>query len=340
MQDDAILGQVVLGHSAMIDKARSIVATRLTVFPEQRDAPPDAQALLDRLLVVWPAPAASDDAALTLRSLGSEATASQASSASSPAATGVPSRATPLLLNIASESWLKAMLELTPPPHIMVEVPSFMASDPQHASMLKALHAKGTVMAIKGRPVQELPLEMLPCFRHSLIDVGEDRRSGAPAPDGAERAISHIQLGVRRRADVDVAFERGAVAVLGWPLEDEPQASATRTGGPDLQTVMALMQRAERDQVAAHHGVQVGVGQLVHRVGKAVGNGAGADQGPGKVLAHACTTRCVCVPRPCTPRRMVWPARRYTGGLWPMPTPGGVPVEITSPLCKLMKRLR
>ncbi len=60
-------------------------------------------------------------------------------------------------------------------------------------------------------------------------------------------------------------------------------------------------------------------------------------------LAHAsesATTFWVCTPRPSMPRRMVWPGRRNTGGFWPRPTPGGVPVEMTSPGCRLMKRLR
>ena len=52
--------------------------------------------------------------------------------------------------------------------------------------------------------------------------------------------------------------------------------------------------------------------------------------------AHAATVTWVCSPRPSMPSRMVWPGRRYTGGFWPMPTPGGVPVEITSPGCRLM----
>ena len=38
MNEHAILGQLVLGHSLMLDRERRVVATRLTVFPERRDA--------------------------------------------------------------------------------------------------------------------------------------------------------------------------------------------------------------------------------------------------------------------------------------------------------------
>ena len=49
------------------------------------------------------------------------------------------------------------------------------------------------------------------------------------------------------------------------------------------------------------------------------------------------------VSAPRVPRRRAasrCPARRYTGGFLPCPTPGGVPVVMTSPGCRLMKRLR
>jgi EAL and modified HD-GYP domain-containing signal transduction protein len=242
MQEDSILGQIVLGHSAMIDREHTVVATRLTVFPLRRDTEPDAQSLLQRLLTVWPAPPASDEIQLTLRAVGDDAVAPP------PPPSLAPSKATPLSLNIASEPWLRAMLAISPPSHIMIEVPAFMAADPQHLPALKALHEAGTALVIKGRPVTELPRELLPCFRHSLIDVGEDRRIAGPAPKGVVRTITHIQLGIRTRADVDAAFERGAVAVLGWPLDDELQGSTVKSGGPDLQTVMTLMQRVDREE--------------------------------------------------------------------------------------------
>src|ERR1700676_5014550 len=44
------------------------------------------------------------------------------------------------------------------------------------------------------------------------------------------------------------------------------------------------------------------------------------------------TTFCFCSPRPWTPSVTTSPALRYCGvGFMPMPTPGGVPVVITSP---------
>lgn len=244
MPDHAILGQLVLGYSPMINRERQVVATRLTVFPEKRDARPEPQALLAALMTVWPSPGGGDDISLTLRPLG----AGGAAGAPAAPAGAAPTQATPLSLNIASEPWLRAMLGANPSPHVMLELPAFMVADAAQAPAIQALHAAGSVLIVKGRPVTELPRELLPCFRHSLIDVGEERRAKAAAPEGTVRNITHIQVGVRTRAELDAAFERGAVAVLGWPLDEDLAAGPAKAAGPDLAVVSELIKRVDRQE--------------------------------------------------------------------------------------------
>lgn len=243
MSTPAVLGQLVLGYSPLIARDRSVIATRVTVFPEKRDAAPDAAALMEALLQVWPAPGGGDAISLNLRELPG---GGAAPTDNAPAA---PTKATPLSLNIASEPWLRAMLATRPPPHVMLELPAFMVGDPAHAEALQALHAAGSALIVKGRPVTELPRELLPCFRHSLIDAGEDRRGdGSQPPEGVVRRITHIQVGVRTLAELDAAFARGAVGVLGWPIEDELQGGAAKAGGPDLAVVTELIKRVDREE--------------------------------------------------------------------------------------------
>ena len=55
MNDHPVLGQVALGYSPMTDRQRTVIATRLTVFPERPEATPDAAALLAAIHEVWPA---------------------------------------------------------------------------------------------------------------------------------------------------------------------------------------------------------------------------------------------------------------------------------------------
>ena len=245
MQEHPVLSQVALGYSPMIDRQRAVIATRVTVFPERPDARPDAAALLAALAEVWPTPAEGDDLKLTLRPLDPGA-ASQRKAA--PAAQAGSLAAHPVSLNIAGEALLRAVMDASPPPHLMIEVPAFMASDPVHAASLQALRQAGTVLLIKGRPLKPLTPEVLACFSHSIVEAGDDRRTDVPAPPGV-RQVSTVQAGTRTSLEVDQAFQRGAVAVLGWPLDDPaPKPSGRHTMPTDIQVVMELINGVEREE--------------------------------------------------------------------------------------------
>jgi EAL and modified HD-GYP domain-containing signal transduction protein len=208
-----ILGQVALGYSPMIDKLRNVVATRLTLFPLRSDSALDASQLLAAVAEVWPA---------------GGATAS---------------------LNVLSESLLQDLLRAAPSPNLMIEVPSFMAVNALHSEAIRALHARGITLLLKGRPLSELPREVLPCFRYSIVDVDEERRvSGSAAPAGVTRAIHHVQAGVRTLAQLEQAFERGATAVLGWPIDDIVAAPGRAAPQTDMQVIVELIRRVDAEE--------------------------------------------------------------------------------------------
>ncbi len=220
MLEDEILGQVALGYSAFIDRNRAVTATRLTVFPLRSDVALDAGQLLHAVSSVWPANGGR------------------------------------VSLNVTSESLLQDLLQTSPSHNLMIEVPAFMAADPQNTGPIVALHAHGTPLLLKGRPLKELPREVLPCFQQSIIDLADDRRvgTGAAAPVGVARAIPHVLSGIHNTADMDGAFERGAVAVLGWPIGDEvterPKSSRAAATPIDLQTVVELIRLVDAEASA------------------------------------------------------------------------------------------
>jgi EAL and modified HD-GYP domain-containing signal transduction protein len=215
MTDHPILGQVVLGYSPMIDRGRAVTATRLTVFPAKPDLQVDAAQLLEALGQVWPASGGQ------------------------------------VSLNIVSETLLHDLMAAKPATNLMVEVPAFMASDPAHTEALAKLHAHGNTLLIKGRPLRELPRELLPCFRYSIIDLSEERRGEAPPAAGISRNIAHVQQGVRTMVEMEQAFQRGAVAVLGWPVDDAIELSNARsTSRPDMQTIVELIRRVDKEEPA------------------------------------------------------------------------------------------
>jgi EAL and modified HD-GYP domain-containing signal transduction protein len=217
VNDNTILGQVALGYSPFIDRSRAVTATRLTVFPLRPDATLDVAQLLHAVGGVWPAD-------------GGKAS-----------------------LNVLSESLLQDLLRAAPSPNLMVEVPAFMAVDPTNIVALQNLHAAGTVLLIKGRPLKELPREVLPCFTYSIIDLADDRRineAGAAAPAGVVRSIPHVQAGVRTLAELEGSFTRGAAAVLGWPIDDVINMAAAKGKQPqtDLQVIVELIQRVDKEE--------------------------------------------------------------------------------------------
>ena len=217
MNDTNILGQVALGYSPFIDKSRAVSATRLTVFPLRPESPPNVAELLGAVGNVWPAD-------------GGRAS-----------------------LNVLNEGLLGDLMKAEPSPNLMVEVPSFMASDPTNVEALQALHKAGNTLLIKGRPVKEVPREVLHCFTYSIVDLSEDRRlneTAATAPTNMGRNIPHVQSGVRTLVEMEGAFNRGAAAVLGWPIDDAINESQTKgkAASADLQVIVELIQRVDAQE--------------------------------------------------------------------------------------------
>jgi EAL and modified HD-GYP domain-containing signal transduction protein len=214
MTEHAVMGQVALGYSPMIDRHKAITALRLTVFPLRPEALPDASALLMALAEVWP----PDGGRLSL--------------------------------NLASEGLLDQMLNSELPLNMMLEVPAFMAGDPARAQGLQALYHRGNTLLITGRPLSPLPREVLPCFAYSIIDLADERRDGMPAPGGVSRNVPHVQSGVRTLQEMTEAFARGAIAVLGWPIEGAQPVHkpGSRSPQPEFHSIIELINRVERQE--------------------------------------------------------------------------------------------
>jgi len=214
---DAILGQVALGYSPFIDRNRAVTATRLTVFPLRPDATLDAAELLNAVGSVWPADGGR------------------------------------VSLNVASESLLQDLMKTDISSNVWIEIPAFMASDTANIEMLQGLHKRGNVMLLKGRPVKELPREVLPCFKYSIIELSDDRRSaeGATAPGAPTRSIPHVQSGISNVTEMEASFTRGAAAVLGWPIDDAvtvSMAGGKSAGQTDLQVIVELINRVDKQE--------------------------------------------------------------------------------------------
>ncbi len=216
MFDVAILGLVSLGYSPLIDRNRAVIATRLTISPLKPDTVLDPSELLQAVGGVWPEDGGQ------------------------------------VVLNVASETLLQDLMQAEPKSNIMVEIPAFMAADPANSQSILSLHGKGNALMLKGRPLTELPREVLPCFKYSIIDFSDDRRlNETAAPTGVSRAMQHVQAGVRSVADMELSFKSGAVAVLGWPIDDAVLNSDPKSkpvAATDLNTIVELIRRVDMEE--------------------------------------------------------------------------------------------
>ena len=216
MTDHPILGQIALAYCPVIDRNRSVTATRLTVFPVNQGAGLDSAALLAAVGEAWPV--------------------------------GGPQ----IWLNVLSEGLLHDLIAAQPATHILMEIPSFMACEADSVGPICTLHANGNLLLLKGRPLRELPREVLPCFKYSIIDYDDDRRIDPhtgitnASPEGVIRTIGHVQSGIRTVEAMENAFRRGATAVLGWPIDDAIEVSTRPTDQPALQVIVLLIDQVHK----------------------------------------------------------------------------------------------
>jgi EAL and modified HD-GYP domain-containing signal transduction protein len=212
--DAPILGQVTLSYCPIIDRQRNPLATRLTVFPMNPGEALPVGELLEAVSEVWPADGAQ------------------------------------VSLSVRNESLLIDLLGVKPTPNVMIEVPKFMAADPLLAEPLRQLARNGNVLLLMGRPDRPLAPDVLNCFRYSIIDVADERRMPEPLPPGVKRSLNFMQDGVRTVAEMEAAFKRGAVAVVGWPIDEvvsrqTHKSSATR---PDLSATVDLINQVDEEE--------------------------------------------------------------------------------------------
>lgn len=161
-----------------------------------------------------------------------------------------PDHSKPILLSAPDAIVDESLLALEASPNLWLEVPAEMTAVPAGRTLLGQLHAKGFAMAIGGRTPAPLPPELIPAFKMSIIHVGDDRRlrSEDPNPEGFRRTIGYAQDGVTSIALMERCFEKGAQAVLGWPMEDAMNHRVGEGSAPDYVAIMQLIGMADRGE--------------------------------------------------------------------------------------------
>lgn len=194
-----VLDQTVLSYAPVFDRDHRVFATRLSVLPLMRAIRLDAAELMSLVVQVWPAASADR-----------------------------------VWLNVAfNEQLLRDVMKQPLPPNVMIEVPAFMAVDPEEFRGLIKLHERGVGLVVKDRPLTQLPSQVLRLFHYAIIDAAEERRDEGGEASAArrhQRRIGFVYAGVRDLEDAQAAYSRGAQGILGWP----PQAMYSLDAARDL----------------------------------------------------------------------------------------------------------
>ena len=212
-----VLDKLSICYAPLIDKKRKAIGTRLTLLSMRPQDRVPLGTILGAVNAVWP------DAKAPLLVAPLDAP-----------------------LDESAETWQA-------PKNAVLEVPAVGLRDPDVQSTAQRMFRDGKRLAIRGRPDAPLPPALLACFESSLIHINEDRRvsaDGRPLQPStaaqAQRKMPFIITGVQTVADVDAAFERGATASVGWPLDDE-QHRAVRPLQPGQAVVLELLRLVRDD---------------------------------------------------------------------------------------------
>ncbi|MGH6622417.1 MAG: HDOD domain-containing protein, partial [Burkholderiaceae bacterium] len=167
----------------------------------------------------------------------------------------LPDAQSPVLIAPLDASLDDSLLSWQAPKNALLEIPTVALRDPDCQRLVQRARRNGVRMVLRGRPDVPLPPALLECFEYSLIHLSEDRRRlkdgrTRPAPPNAVRRMPFVTTGVRRVADLDEAYQRGAMASVGWPIDDTEQRPNQRLK-PDQSNLLDLLELAsERPDLA------------------------------------------------------------------------------------------
>lgn len=215
MSPTPLFTNALIGYEPIVDRQRNALAMRVSVSPVE------AQASLATLYREFVEQSAGESGTIALRS---------------------------------TASIDEQLLALEPSPRLWIEVPGTFVDTDDGRSLVQKLHAAGFPMVLGGRPGTPLTPELVPAFRMSIIHVEADRRLQQPllqamqASENAKRSIPHVNDGVRTIEMMEKCFERGAVAVVGWPTEDALQHVGRENGNPNFTTIVEMMSMIDRGE--------------------------------------------------------------------------------------------
>lgn len=197
-----LLSQIALSYSPMVDRRRTVTATRLTVLPRNPRVVPDLGELLAVLAEIWPS---ADDR---------------------------------VCLRLGSTALLRQLHQAAPAANVMVEIPAALAAHPAGAGLVQALHANGNTLLLQHQADQ--PLTPPPGSFQYVIAKAADNAAGAIV--NGYPGMAWMLSGVSSLGAMQNGFADGAALVAGWPWPTAaPDPGKDAEVRSNMQVVMELI---------------------------------------------------------------------------------------------------
>ncbi|MFC3149241.1 EAL and HDOD domain-containing protein [Piscinibacterium candidicorallinum] len=207
-----VLAQATLSYAPMIDRHRKVIGMRLVVCGTDGTQP------------------SMSDVVRALRDI-------------------VPEEEIRLSVHVVGADVDPALFTVPGSRAIAVEIPAAYTVNPECFEYLPAFNAVGHPLVLYGVPPSALDPKLFDCFKHSVVDLSEDRRIGEEnrvITASATRRIPFVQSGIRTVAALEASFARNCYAVIGWPFDDVLRSSSVASSNPDFVTITKLMQMVDQ----------------------------------------------------------------------------------------------
>lgn len=167
----------------------------------------------------------------------------------------MPNDAIPVLLSVPPDCIDDGILAFKARLPIWIELGSDYVCSDAGRSMTSKLAAAHHKLVLRGPPTEEFKPQHLSAFSLSLLTPDEDKwilaQKAANGPFGGKntqhlRRIPFGHMDLKRVLEVDDAFHRGSMAVLGWPFDDLGKQATQSNAIPDFSTISELIMRIDR----------------------------------------------------------------------------------------------
>lgn len=140
-----------------------------------------------------------------------------------------PDDAGTLIIDVHGSEGEDELEALTPKPNCWLGLPSKISDDPQAIARIIKLSEAGFKLTLTGKLISRLPDDLAKSLEMAIVPQG----SSTEKPFGCD--------GINSIAQAKAAFETGAKAVIGWPINDIKTSGNQSANNPSFEVIGRLL---------------------------------------------------------------------------------------------------